>query len=150
MSPSEKRSGGLLSFFGVCLLLLGILLMSPIPSLFEYSWVSYISLFFGTILLILGFLVYCDFYSTSSFIGKLGSILVTVSSVCFAGVLISITYTMLVQIKTVAIVFKGAIVGYTVTPVQTYPFAWLFPIFLEWGIILFGIGIFLKIYSDYL
>lgn len=150
MNSPEKRFGALLLFFGVCLLLLGIFLISPISSLFEYSWVSSISLFFGMILTGLGFLIYCEFYSTSSFIGRLGSIFVTVSLACFAGVLVSITYTTLVKMKTVPIVFKGAILGYQVIPVQSYPFAWLFPIFLNSGIILFGVGMFLKIYSDYL
>jgi hypothetical protein len=150
MSPIEKSSGILLILFGVCLLLLGILLMSPISSLFQYSWISSISLFFGAILSVLGFLVYCDFYSTSSFIGRLGSIFVTVSLACFAGVLMSVTYTALVEMKTVAVVFRGVIVGYKMIPVQTYPLAWLFPIFLWSGIILFGAGMCLKIYSDYL
>ena len=150
MISIEKHYGIPLILFGVCLLLLGILLMSPISSLFKYSWISSISLFSGAILSALGFLIYCDFYSTSSFIGRLGSIFVTVSLVCFAGVLMSVTYTALVQMKTVPIIFRGVIIGYEVIPVQTYPFAGLFPIFLWSGLILFGVGMCLKIYSDYL
>jgi len=145
----REYCGKLLILIGVGFLLLGIMFLSPISSLFEYSWVSAVGLFLGVVLTGLGFLIELGFYSTQRLIAKLGAFLITASLPCFSSVLVVVTYSVVTDYLLIPIIFRGTIQGYKVVPKLAYPFASFSGPLIVAGICLAVTGLISRVYSEY-
>jgi len=136
---------------GICFLVIGVLFKSAFFTLYKFSWVSAVGLFFGTILIGVGFLALVEFYLVNDATGKVGCILATTSLVFFSFVLVAITYSVVSGYKLLIHRFRGAIYVEGMTefvPVLSYPFWWLvFPLLLA-GICLLVARIILRAYSE--
>lgn len=140
--------GKLLLVVGLCFLVLGMLSIVTLSE--TYPVLCGIGFLFGIPMMGVGFLVELDFYSSSSLSGKFGSIFVTTSLLFFAGVLASLSFKVVVGSRTVAVIFHGEIIGWRTVLITAYPYGWLALPLLIVGVILLGVGVALKFYSEVL
>ncbi|MGB9671584.1 MAG: hypothetical protein ACPLZY_00380 [Candidatus Norongarragalinales archaeon] len=138
--------GKLLILVGIIFLAMGLLSLATISE--SYPWLCGIGFLFGVPLTCVGFLVEIEFYSDSSFLGKVSSVIVTASLVFVAGFLMVISYRVVVGSRIVPIISHGYILGWKTIPITATPYGWLaLPLFVV-GVILLVFGVALRIFSE--
>lgn len=137
--------GKLLLIVGFGFVIIGSL--SAVTVSDSYPLLCGIGFILGFLLVGIGFLMELEFYSSLSFIGKLGSVFVTVSFLFFGGVLAALSFKVVAGSRTVAVIFHGEIVGWRTILTVAYPYGWLvLPLFIS-GLVFLFLGFVLKFYS---
>jgi hypothetical protein len=140
----EDNLGKLMALVGVLLLVVAVLWSSALLG----SLISAASLFLGIILLFFGLGLQMGLFSGGlRNLGGVGTILISVSVVCFALGIAVFQFAEVTGVQWIPDAFRGAVFGWWMVPITKQSYAWLTGIMMYSSFITFFAGIALKIFQ---
>jgi len=139
----EDNLGKIMVLVGVLLLLCAVLWLAA----FLGSLLSAISLFSGIVLVFFGLGLQLGFFSGDKRnLGGVGTILISVSVVCFAFSMAAAQFSEVTSVLAIPDVFKGGLFGWWYVPVTRPAYAWFSGIMFYASLITFVSGIAFRVF----